>query len=1058
MVEQATYKELVQRIETLERENLKLKQTEEALRESEERFKTLIAQTTDAVFCYDYEPPIPTNISLKEQVRKLYEGILMECNVTCAQSYGFNHPEDVIGKKLIELVGTTSNSLDELFTVMIQSNYQIIDGEAAEIFEGGSKRFFLNNGNGVIKDGKLVRWWGTYRDITDRMITEKELSKSETKMRSIFRAAPIGIGLVSDRVLLEANEQLGEITGYSPNELIGRHERILYPTDEDYDYVGREKYRQIEKQGTGIVETRFRRKDGEIINVLLSSTPLDPNDLPAGVTFTALDITDRKLAEEALIEAGSRLQMALKASNIGLWDWNLITDDIYFSPEWKRQIGYEDHELQDGYEEWETRLHPDDRHQTLEILNEYLRDQRSIYKVEFRLRHKDGSYRWIYTEGEKIEEQEGKITRMVGCHIDLTEKKQAEALLIESEEKYKALVENLPDIIARFDKKYRHMYISSNVTQVLDIKPDYILGKTHRELGFPEEQCRLWEHSINHVFSTGEIFETEVDYEGEKGRYIFNWRLIPEIDSKAKVLSVITLVRDITQHRKTEQAYKTLFEKMMDGFALHEIICDSNEKPVDYRFLSVNPAFETMTGLKAADVIGKTVLEVVPDIDPFWIDTYGRVALTGEPVFFENAHTLDRYFEVTAYRPVERQFACIFQNITEKKKGELLRKKLEVQLQQAQKMEAIGTLAGGIAHDFNNILSPIMLHTEMVMEDLPPDSPLQQNMKEIYRASGRARDLVRQILTFSRQQEKERVAINSSRIVKEAIKLLRSTLPSTIDIKFDIQTQQDRILADPSQVHQIIMNLCTNAAHAMEEKGGVLEVVLSDQELDSESVKIFPDLEPGRYLRLSVEDTGHGIEKPYLDKIFEPYFTTKEKGKGTGMGLALVHGIVKSYEGTVTVYSEIGQGTTFHVYIPLVEGDTGPPEQTKYMAELPKGSEHILLVDDEKVAVDTMQSMLERLGYKVTSRTSSIEALELFRNKPDAFDLVITDQTMPNMTGKDLAKEMIAILSDIPIIICTGFSEQIDERKAKEMGIRAFVMKPIVMSEIARIIRMTIGD
>jgi len=375
-------------------------------------------------------------------------------------------------------------------------------------------------------------------------------------------------------------------------------------------------------------------------------------------------------------------------------------------------------------------------------------------------------------------------------------------------------------------------------------------------------------------------------------------------------------------------------------------------------------------------------------------------------------------------------------------------------LQQAQKMESIGTLAGGIAHDFNNILSPIMIHSEMAMMELPSGSPLQQNMKEIFKAGERAGNLVKQILTFARKQQRERVPLSVSQILKEAIKLLRSTLPTTIDIRYDIRPEQDTVFADPTQMNQIIMNLCTNAAHAMEEKGGTLEVILTSEDLDSESADAFPDLEPGRYVKLTVKDTGHGIGPRITGKIFDPYFTTKEVGKGTGMGLALVHGIVKSYRGNVTVETAVGKGTCFDIYLPLVEADADVAlETTTDSVPLPTGMERILFVDDEKAAVDVVQVMLKRLGYDVTARNSSIEALETFRNHPDGYDLIITDMTMPNMTGKDLAGKLLSIRPDLPIILCTGFSEQIDQRRAEEMGIRAFVMKPIVMRQIAGTIR-----
>ena len=379
------------------------------------------------------------------------------------------------------------------------------------------------------------------------------------------------------------------------------------------------------------------------------------------------------------------------------------------------------------------------------------------------------------------------------------------------------------------------------------------------------------------------------------------------------------------------------------------------------------------------------------------------------------------------------------------------RKRLESQLQQAQKMEAIGTLAGGIAHDFNNILSPIMIHSEMAMMDLAPDSPAQHNLKEIFKAGERARDMVKQILTFSRKGKGTRAAINITPILKEGLKMLRSSIPTTINIQQNLEAESDTVFADPTQIHQIMLNLGTNAAYAMREKGGTLDVSLVQEDLTPEDVAQYSGVIPGPYLILTVSDTGPGIDDVTIQKIFEPYFTTKEPGEGTGMGLSVALGIIRSYGGDIVVKSQQEKGATFIVYIPRIEADVSPVN--KRLTLLPRGTERILFVDDEKGVVDAIFTMLEGLGYHVTARTSSIETLEAFRNKSNAFDLVITDQTMPYMTGKDLARELMSIRPDIPIILCTGFSEQIDMDKAIDMGISAFVMKPIVMHELAQTVR-----
>ncbi len=419
------------------------------------------------------------------------------------------------------------------------------------------------------------------------------------------------------------------------------------------------------------------------------------------------------------------------------------------------------------------------------------------------------------------------------------------------------------------------------------------------------------------------------------------------------------------------------------------------------------------------------------------------------------------------------EILCIGNDITERKQAEEERKKVQAQLQQAQKMEAIGTLAGGIAHDFNNILSLIIGYTELTLNDLPEGSPARDNMNELFKAGERARDLVKQILAFSRQTEQEQKPVQIHLIVKDALKLLRSSLPATIEIRQNI-TSTGMVLADPTQIHQVIMNLCTNAYHAMREKGGVLEVSLQNVSIgdfkfrnsefeDKEKQSAFRipqseiNLDPGSYIKLTAKDTGEGMDKAVMERVFDPYFTTKEKTGGTGMGLAVVHGIVKSHGGAITVYSEPGKGSTFNVFLPRIKVPEGVAE-TEKMIHLPIGKERILLVDDEPFICEIGKGMLEHLGYQVTTRTSSIEALEAFRAQPEKFDLVITDMTMPKMTGDKLAKELMRIMPNLPIILCTGFSELIDGDKAKAIGIRAFVMKPIVQREMAEAVRKALDS
>ena len=386
-----------------------------------------------------------------------------------------------------------------------------------------------------------------------------------------------------------------------------------------------------------------------------------------------------------------------------------------------------------------------------------------------------------------------------------------------------------------------------------------------------------------------------------------------------------------------------------------------------------------------------------------------------------------------------------------RRRAEDEKKQLEEKLQQSLKMEALGTLAGGIAHDFNNILAAILGYAELAKLEVPENSASQDCLDEILKAGNRARDLVMQILSFSRKSHKELIPLSIYSLVNETMKLLRATIPTTIQIKQELYPQCGNILADPTQIHQIVMNICTNAAQAMEEEGGVLTVGLSCEEVSEEDLLEKWGVSPGNYVKLSIGDTGTGIEPGLLNLIFDPYFTTKEVGKGSGMGLAVVHGIVTSHKGMIEVESQPGQGTTFHVYFPQVvleeKTEQGEPEP------LSQGNERVLVVDDEQSIVELMQRRLEKLGYRVTTAVNSKEALELFRARPEAFDLVITDQTMPLLTGEQLAGELLGIRQDIPIILCTGYSAKLDETKAKALGIKALVMKPIDTKQLARVMR-----
>lgn len=631
---------------------------------------------------------------------------------------------------------------------------------------------------------------------------EASLKEGEATLRSIFRAAPTGIGMVCDRVIQQANERLCKITGYTREELLGKSARILYGTDEDFEYVGREKYAQIRERNTGTVETRWQCKDGTMIDVLLNSTPIDPNDLSMGVTFTALDITSRK---------------------------------------------------------------------------------------------------------------------------------QVEKDLRESEEQYRSLFKNNHSIM---------LLIDPETANIVDANPAAVS--------------------------------------------FYGWSY--ETLTRKKIFNINTL----TEEQVFDEIEKAKMEQRKQFYFRH---CLASGEIRDVEVYS------------------------------------GPIKVHGKELLYS-----------------------IVYDITARKKAEEEKAALEAQLLHTQKMESIGTLSGGIAHDFNNLLGIILGNAELAMDDLSEWHPVKDNLNEIRTASLRARDVVKQLLSFGRKTDPKKRPVKLIRIVEDALKFLRSSIPASIEIHQNMPNDtDDTIFADSSQINQVMINLFTNAAHAMEDTGGVITIGIENICLDQISTPFYPDLAPGNYVKLVVSDTGTGIDHEIKDRIFDPYFTTKEVGKGTGIGLSVVHGIVKSHDGAISVDSKFGEGTTFSILFPLAEEEA--VIETEPADKFPTGNERILIVDDEESMVDIGRRRLERLGYQVEARTNPIEALELFQADPDQFDLVITDMTMPHITGDRLVKEILKIRPDIPTILCTGFSEKIDEEKAKKIGVRQYIEKPFDRGKLSRLVR-----
>ena len=515
-------------------------------------------------------------------------------------------------------------------------------------------------------------------------------------------------------------------------------------------------------------------------------------------------------------------------------------------------------------------------------------------------------------------------------------------------------------------------------------------------------------------------------------------------------------IANLTSYNKLMES-EARFRKSFDYAASGMVLLN-----LDGYFMDVNEFFLNMLGYAEHEVFGHTIYEICHPEDAEIVSVSLQRLEKGEIEFdsFEqrflhkDGHTCWSLASTSLLQDSEGQalhYILLFQDLTDKKMTEVANVKLEARLQQAQKMEAIGTLAGGIAHDFNNILSGIMGYAQLGMMEADHDSDTHRWLQGVQEACDRATELVRQILTFSRQGQQERAPIQVHSIIKEALKLLRATLPLNIEIQEKISGDPVVILADSTQIHQLVMNLCTNAYHSMLDQGGTLEVTLQPEELTPGARAQQFDLEPGPYLKLTVSDTGCGMDNATLNKIFDPYFTTKEADKGTGLGLSVVHGIVESHGGAIAVSSSPGQGTRFDVLFP--EASTDKQSSENEFKSVPTGTERILLVDDEDAVVETGRSILEKLGYRVEAYTNPQKALDEFRSRGGDFDLVITDMSMPHLTGEELSRQLMEIRHDIPILLCTGYSEQFDAANADAMGIQKFLIKPLEMSQLANIIR-----
>lgn len=638
---------------------------------------------------------------------------------------------------------------------------------------------------------------------------------------------------------------------------------------------------------------------------------------------------------------------------------------------------------------------------------------------------------------------------------DITEGKRTEEALQESRKELRLFVDSTPDFCFLKDPEGRYLMVNAANARFFGKEESEILGRTDFDL-MSEEAAQGCTWTDQRAMETGrKVLDTE-----QVGERVYETCKMP-VFSEKEVVGVAGIIRDVTEVKQAEEALRREEEKFR---SLVENVADWVwQMDGDGVFTYVSPQSERSLGYAVSEILGKTPFHFMARAEAVRVRAvlrdvfFRRVRISEQENTLLAKDGLEVVFETNATPLFDVEGAFIgymgtSRDVTGRKRAEAERRQLEARLRETQKMEAIGTLAGGIAHDFNNILSVILGNVEMVMHDLPEWTAAREGLQEVREASLRARDLVTQILFFARQKEHTISSIRVEAIARDSLKMLRATIPTTVEIHQQIEADLPAVFADPVQIQQIIMNLCTNAGHAMEADGGTMTFTLDAAELETALDTLTGRIPEGRYVRIQVRDMGPGIAPEAQGRVFEPFFTTKSVGEGTGLGLAVVHGIVQDRAGGISFDSEPGKGTTFTVFLPA--SDEGMEAEPARENSAPaKGIERVLFVDDEPMIRKLGQRILERQGYQVETRPSGVDALECFREHPDRFDVVVTDMTMPGMRGDRLAEEILSIRPEIPVILSTGYSKQVSEEKAGQIGVRAFVMKPLTGQELADTVR-----